>query len=211
MNYRLQIATKIWKINWIIHIFCMFLLIALNLFSRTAVFALEAIDFLCFWSLADILNFPLVLRPHFLATTVTKAFIKSQLISEFQSRKFRLETLFWQFPMPMAKPVRTDTKIGTHIGSIICWLSWLWISSSVANIFINRRWFSESLFKVLQIRFLFGWSKLDPKITQYMAIISVVNSVRFLSSQIELFLFVPKFSFTSLILVKSTALVLDRK
>ena len=134
----------------------MFLLIALNLFSRTAVFALEAIDFLCFWSLADILNFPLLLCPHFFATTVTKAFIKSQLISEFQSRKFRLETLFRQFPMPMAKPVRTDNKMGTHIGSIICWLFWLWISSSVAIIFINRRWLSESLFKVLQIRFLFG-------------------------------------------------------
>ena len=56
--------------------------------------------------------------------------------------------------MPMAKPLRTDTKIGTHIGSIICWLSWLWISSSVENIFINRCWLSVSLFKVLQIRFI---------------------------------------------------------
>jgi len=66
------------------------------------------------------------------------------------------EKIFRQFPMPMAKPLRTDTKIGTHIGSIICWLSWLWISSSVENIFINRCWLSVSLFKVLQIRFIWG-------------------------------------------------------
>ena len=78
------------------HIFCIFLLIALNLFSRAAVFTLVAYDFLCFWSFADILNFPLLLWPHFFATTVTKAFNKSQfqeyngVISEVPSRKIIL-------------------------------------------------------------------------------------------------------------------------
>ena len=56
------------------HIFCIFLLIALNLFCRAAVLALEANDFLCFWSFADMLNFPLLLCPHFFVKTVTKAF-----------------------------------------------------------------------------------------------------------------------------------------